>query len=300
VERAKIDWRAQFLLLSAIWGLSFMFIKVGDEALAQLQVALGRLLCGGATLLLVLAMRREALPRDPHVWGHLSVAALLVNALPFSLFAYGETHVTSVVAGMWNATTPLLTVLLAMAVLPDERPTRERGIGLGIGFAGVLVLLGIWHAPTGVALVGNLACLGAAACYALGFPYLRKYVSGRPESGVALSAGQVLCGAVALGIVTPLFTTRPSSLPVATAASVLALGALGTGLAYILNYGVIRAAGATVASTVTYVIPVFATAAGIAVLGERLSWNEPLGGLLVIMGLAVTQGRVRALAFRTA
>lgn len=80
----------------------------------------------------------------------------------------------------------------------------------------------------------------------------------------------------------------------------LALGALGTGLAYILNYGVIRAAGATVASTVTYVIPVFATAAGIVVLGERLSWNEPLGGLLVIMGLAVTQGRVRALAFRTA
>lgn len=300
METAQVAWRAQFVLLSAIWGLSFMFIKVGDQVLAPLQVAFGRLLCGAATLVIVLAIRREGLPRDPRVWGHLAVAALLVNALPFSLFAYGETQVTSVIAGMWNATTPLLTLMVAMLVLPEERPSRERVLGIGIGFAGVLVLLGIWRAPTGGALLGNLACVAAAAGYALGFPYVRRNLSGRPESVVALSTGQVLCGAAALGLVTPFLTTMPTSLPVPVAASVLSLGALGTGLAYILNFGIIRAAGATVASTVTYVIPIFSTGAGVLLLGERLSWNEPLGGLVVIVGVAVSQGRLRALTNRLA
>jgi len=260
----------QFVLLSAIWGfgLSFMFIKVGDQGPAPLQVAFGRLLCGAATLMIVLAVRREGLPRDPRVWRHLAVAALLVNALPFSLFAYAETHVTSVIAGMWNATTPLLTLLVAMLVLPEERPSSERVLGIGIGFAGVLVLLGIWHAPTGGALLGNLACLAAAAGYALGFPYVRRNLSGRPESSVALSTGQLLCGAAALALITPFLTTSPASLPLPVAASVLSLGVLGTGLAYILNFGVIQAAGATSASTVTYVIPLFSTGLAFSYLGN--------------------------------
>lgn len=287
-----MGWRAQFVALAAIWGLSFALIKVGDRALAPLQVAFGRLLFGGITLLLVLAIRRDGLPRDPKVWRHLAVAALLVNALPFSLIAYGETRIDSVTAGIWNATTPLLTVLVAMVLLPEERPTWAHAVGLGVGFAGVLVLLGVWRARAGGALLGNLACLAAAGGYALGFPYVRKYLSPRPESGVSLAAGQILCGALALAVVTPVVTTAPAALPVPVAASVLTLGILGTGVAYILNFGVIRAAGATVASTVTYVIPIVSTAAGVVILGERLVWNEPLGGALVLAGVAVAQGRL--------
>ncbi len=283
-------WRGRFLLLAAIWGNSFLFIKVGDEALAPLQVALGRVVIGAVTLLIVLAVRRERLPRDPGVWRHLMVAALLVNVLPFSLFAYGEMHVTSVLAGIWNATTPLVTLLVVLLTLPEERPTRERFAGLVLGFVGVLVVLGVWRGLGAHALLGNLACFVASACYGLGYPYIRKHLSGRPESIIALSAAQLLCSTVELAIVTPLFTAVPTTLPLRVVASVVALGALGTGVAYVLNYGLLRDAGATVASTVTYVIPLFSTVVGVLILHEQLTWNEPVGALVVILGVAVSQG----------
>lgn len=294
----RVRWEAQFGLLAAIWGLSFLFIKVGDQSLAPLQVALARVLFGSATLLLVLAIRREALPRGWRLWIHLATAAFLVNVVPFSLFAYGETQVTSVAAGIWNATTPLLTLVVAMAVLPEERPTAQRVMGLGVGFAGVLVLLGLWHAPVGGALLGNLACLGAAAGYAAGFPYVRRNISGRSESVVAISAGQILCATVELAVITALFTHVPSSISVKVVGSVLSLGVLGTGMAYVLYFNVIRAAGATVASTVTYVIPLFATAAGVLLLGERLTWDQPVGGLIVLLGVALSQGLLDLSRFR--
>src|SRR5947209_2383814 len=110
---SAIPWQARLVLLAAIWGMSFLFIKVGDEVLSPLQVALCRLIVGSIVLLLILAARREALPRDPALWSRLFVAALLFNALPFTLFAYGETRTTSVLAGIWNATTPLITLLVA-------------------------------------------------------------------------------------------------------------------------------------------------------------------------------------------
>ena len=292
--RSWLPWQGQFLLLSAIWGLSFLLIKVGDQGLPPLQVALGRLLFGAATLLVILAVRRDRLPRGAGTWGHLAVAGLLFNAVPFSLFAFGETRVTSVVAGILNATTPLLTMLVTMAALREERPSLERTLGLFIGFAGVLVVLGFWRGVGGGELLGYLACLGAAACYALGFTYVRRHLTGRRESAVALSTAQVLCGTVQVALVTPLLSKVPAAVPSPTViVSLAALGILGTGLAYVLNYGIIRAAGPTVASTVTYVIPLFSTAAGVLFLGEPIGWNEPIGGLVVILGVAVAQGRGR-------
>lgn len=296
--RPNVPWQAQFLLLSTIWGLSFLFIKVGDQALAPLQVALGRLFFGALTLLLILGLRRERLPRHLAAWGHLAVAALLLNAAPFALFAYGETRVSSVLAGIWNATTPILTVLGAMAILPAERPTRERLFALGIGFAGVLVVLGVWRSFTGNDLAGNLMCLGAAGCYGLGFPYTRRYLAGRQESTIALSSAQLLCGTAELALITPLLTSLPSHVPLPAIVSVVALGTLGTGLAYVLNYGVIRAAGATVGATVTYIVPIFSTLAGVLVLHEPLSWNEPVGALVILLGTRVSPGRLRTLRAR--
>lgn len=286
-------WQARLVLLGAIWGMSFLFIKIGDEALAPLQVTLGRLVIGTVTLLIILAARREGLPRDPGLWVRLAIAALLFNALPFSLFAYGETRTTSVLAGIWNATTPLLTLPIAIMTLPDERATWSRVSGIVVGFVGVLVVLGIWRGVGGHALIGNLACLAAAACYAVGFPYMRKYLAGQPESVVALSAAQLLCAAVEVALVTPFVTHAPAVLPLRVVGSILALGALGTGIAYVLNYGIIRDAGATNASTVTYILPLFSTVAGVLFLREHLTWNEPVGALVVILGIAVSQGRLR-------
>jgi len=290
----RLPWQARFVLLAAIWGSSFLFIKVGDGSLRPLQVTLGRMVFGAVTLLIILVARREGLPRAPRVWGHLAVAALLLNALPFSLFAYGELHTTSVLAGIWNATTPLFAFPLALLMLREERPSAARVVGLAIGFIGVLVVLGVWQGFGDHALLGNLACLGATVSYGCGFPYTRKYLAGRPGSTVALAGGQLLCGTAALALVTPLLTDLPTTVPpVSVIASVVALGVFGTGIAYILSYGLIRDVGSTTASTVTYIIPLFSTVEGVIVLGEKLAWHEPVGAAVVILGVAVSQGRLR-------
>ncbi|MHB8294001.1 MAG: DMT family transporter [Acidimicrobiales bacterium] len=274
----RARWPLRLVVLAMIWGLSFLFIKIGDEALAPLQVALGRMLCGTAALLIVMVLGRHRLPTGWRTWAHLAVASVLLNAAPFTLFAYGEQHVSSVLAGIWNATTPLTTMPVAMLLLPAEQPTRDRVAGLLVGFAGAVVVLGAWSGLGGRGLSGNLLCLAGAACYGAGFPYTRRYLSNTGRSPISLATGQLLCGTAVLAIVTPLFTTAPATLPIRVIASIVALGALGTGIAYVLNYSIIRDAGATVASTVTYLIPVFSTLAGVVVLGERLSWNEPVGG----------------------
>ena len=290
---ARAGWRGRFILLAAIWGLSFLFIKVGDEVLAPVQVALARMAVGTGTLLIILALRRERLPAFGTIWLRLAGAALLLNTLPFTLFAYGETRVTSILAGIWNGTTPLLTLLVVIAVLPEEKPTRSRVAGLGIGFLGVLVVLGIWNGIGSAALLGSLACLAAACCYGLGYPYSRRVLTGRSESTLALAAGQLLCGTVELGVITPFTTHMPATMSLRVVLSMLALGALGTGVAYVLNYTLVRDVGATITSTVTYVIPLFSTIAGIVFLGEHLSWNQPIGAVVVIAGVAVSQERLR-------
>jgi len=133
------------LLLTAIWGASFLLIKVGLEAFAPLQIVLGRMVVGALALIAVLAVRREALPRDPRRWAHAAVAATLLNTVPFTLFAYAEQRIPSVATAICNATTPLFTLLMALVVLPEEPPTARRGAGLVLGFAGVAVVLGAWN-----------------------------------------------------------------------------------------------------------------------------------------------------------
>jgi drug/metabolite transporter (DMT)-like permease len=287
------SWLAQYLLLSAIWGTSFLFIKIADRQLSPLQVVLARVALGAATVLVVLLVQRRRLPSGWRTWGHLALLALLSNVVPFALIAYGETHISSVLAGLWNATTPLFTLLFALGMLPEERPTRQRLGGLVLGFAGVVVVLGPWSGLGGPSLEGSAAVAAASACYGLSFAYLRRYVTVQPDTGVSLVAGQLLCATAMIAVVTVLFTSAPAHLGAGPVLSVVALGALGTGIAYVLNYAVVRRAGATIASTVTYVIPLFATVCGVALLEEGLSWNEPLGALIVLLGVALAQGRVR-------
>lgn len=289
-----VPWPAQFVLLAVIWGSSFALIKIADRELPVLWVALGRVALGAVALLPLLALRRERLPRDPRLWGHLAVVALVYNAVPFVLFAYGETKVSSVLAGLYNGATPLLVLLVSLAVLPEERPTRERVLGLAVGFCGVVVVLGPWRGLAGGELLGHLACLGAAACYGLAFPYTRRHLAGRAESGVSLTAAQLLCATAELAVLVPCTGGVPDlGVSAGVGLALLGLGALGTGVAYVLNYAIIRAAGAGTASTVTYLIPVFSTALGVLALGEALGWNEPAGALVVLGGIAISQGRVR-------
>jgi drug/metabolite transporter (DMT)-like permease len=289
-------WVPSFVLLAVIWGSSFLFIKVGVRELHPFYVTLGRVGAGALVLLAVLAVARDRLPRDPRLWGHLFVVAAVANAVPYTLFGYAEQRISSVLAGIWNATTPLVALPLAALMLRTERMTVRRGLGVALGFVGVLVVLGVWRGVGGAGLTGQLMCFIAAACYGLALPYQRRFVTDRPESGTALAAVQLLLATAQIAVVAPLFAgapPAPASLSADVVGSVLALGVLGTGLAFVLLFRVIRAAGATTASTVTYVIPLFATLIGVIGLGERLAWYEPVGGLVVLAGVAISQGTLR-------
>jgi drug/metabolite transporter (DMT)-like permease len=288
-----VGWRAEFVILASIWGSSFLFIKVLGEHWPALWVAFGRVALGAATLVLLTRVRSERLGFDRRLWGHLVITALLFNAMPFTLYAYGEKHVTSVIAGLWNATTPLWVLLGSLAILPEERQTPARLLGLGAGFLGVVILLGPWHGLGGNELQGQLACAAAAGCYGAGFLYTRRHLAGRAISGVALSAGQLICATVMLALLLPFASGPTSHIGLDGLGSLLALGILGSGVAYALNYAIVRAAGATVASTVTYLIPVFSTVLGVVVLGEPLSWNQPVGAAVLLGGIAISQGLPR-------
>lgn len=291
-EPAAPSWRPRFALLALIWGSSFLSIKVAVETLAPVDVAFVRVAMGAIVLLFALAVSRQRLPAGRAVWGHLFVLALIGNSLPFLLLAEGETRISSVLAGIWNATTPLLVLVVATFMLPDERPTGRRVAGLLAGFGGVLVVLGPWRSVGGGELTGQLMCLGAAACYGIAFPYTRRFVAGRPDSGMALSAGQLIWSSLQLGVATAFIGGAPSHLSLDPVLAMLALGVLGTGFAYILNYAIVRRAGATTASTVTYLVPVVATALGIAVLGEHLEWNQPAGAAVVLASVAFSEGLI--------
>ncbi|GLH97705.1 transporter [Phytohabitans aurantiacus] len=292
----KLDLRGflpGFLALAVIWGASFLFIKVGVRELHPLYLTLFRVGAGALTLLVVLALGRQRLPRDPRLWGHLAVVAAIGVALPFTLFGFGEERVSSVLAGIWNATTPLVALPLAVLVFRTERMNTRRAVGIGLGFVGVLTVLGVWQGVGGSQLTGQLMCFGAAACYGLAIPYQKKFVAGHAASGLSLSAVQLLIATVQMAIVAPLFAgapPAPTALSLDVIASVLALGALGTGLAFVLHMRNIRLAGASTASTVTYLIPIVATVIGVVALGEGVSWYQPVGALIVLLGVAVSQG----------
>ncbi|GAA2103218.1 DMT family transporter [Microlunatus panaciterrae] len=286
-------WLPGMLGLAAIWGSSFLFIKVGVSALHPLYVAFGRVASGAVALLLVLAVLRQGLPRDRVLWLHNAFIGVVGTVLPFSLFAFGERHIDSLLAGIWNSTTPLIVLPMAVLVFRTEHLTVRRTVGLTLGFVGALVILGIWHGADGTSVAGQLMCLAAACCYGVAIPYTKRFIAPRPESGLVMSTCQLLVASVVLAVAAPLITgtvPHPDALPWQVVASVLLLGAVGTGFAFIVNMRNIRLVGASTASMVTYIIPVFAVLVGVLVLDEHLTWYQPVGAGIVLAGVAVSQG----------
>ncbi len=286
----QIGWLPSFILLSAIWGSSFALIKIAvDEGVPPMWVALWRCVFGALALSAVCLAKRLRFPRSRATWGHAAVVAALLNAMPFALFAWGETQVSSLLAGVFNATTPLTTLVFVLVLVPGEQPEPRRLLGLLMGFVGVLVVLGVWHGVHGGTVPGSLACLGAAACYGAGFAYTRRFFSGGGEPAIVLSAVQISCATMELLAVGPPVSGLPRWPGPGAGIALLLLGTFGTGVAYVLNLSVIRAAGATVASTVTYLIPLWSTLLGTAALSEPLGPDVLIGGLLIVVGAVLTR-----------
>ena len=284
-----------FLLLSAVWGSSFLFIKLGLlGGFGPLTLVALRLVFGAVVMWLLVFRQGLRLPRQLSVLLMIAFLALINNTIPFTLITWGELFIDSGMAAILNSTVPLFAVLLSHIALADEPLTARRVAGVAIGFVGVLVLF----APDIVAgsgsgrLAGQVAVILASVGYAAGSVFARKYLRGIQPS--VLSAAQLafaflwIVGA-ALLLEQP-WTATPA--PIAWF-SALWLGILGTGLAYLLFFILIRDIGATPTTMVTYVIPLFAVVFGVIFLRETLRWEYLLALALIFVGVWFVNSRQR-------
>jgi len=289
----KTSWVTLYIALGIVWGCSFIFIKLGLEFLTPIGVAFGRVSLGALTLVLWARFKGIALPTGRIMWLHLWVVALLLNVIPGFLFAYAETEVTSILAGIINAVTPLMTLLAIMVAFREEKPKNYQVIGLLIGFVGVLTVLGAWQGLGDNPTIAVIALLSAVACYGVSYPYSRKFVLPKKLQAESLAAGQLIMGALTLLPLYLIDGIAEDSYTVGPVTAMLALGILGSGFAYIWNFKIMEVAGSAIASTVTYVTPVVAVIVGIIFLGEGVTWYEPVGGLIVLLGAAISQNRIK-------
>ena len=224
---------------------------------------------------------------------HLWVVSLLLNVVPGFFFALAETEVTSVLAGIINAVTPLMTLLAIMVVTRDEKPKLYQVVGILIGFTGVLTVLGAWKGLGENPLWAILILLAAVTCYGFSFPYSRRFVLPHKLAPESIAAGQVTLGAVTL---LPFFIYNgidKYEYKPAPVLAMLALGVFGSGFAYIWNFKVMAIAGSAIASSVTYLTPVVAVIVGVIFLQEKIYWYEPIGALIVLLGAAIGQNRIK-------
>ena len=279
--------------LSCIWGASFLLIKVSLEGLTPPQVALGRVAAGAAVLVVASLASGQRTRWTWRLTGHLAFLAVVANVGPFVLFAWAEERIPSGLAGILNGTTPLLTLIVAMALLPEEGASLARVVGLVLGFLGVVLIVGPWREGiSGASVAGQAACLLASACYGVAFVYTRRFVAQRGHPPLLLAAGQLTAAMVWLVLAAPFVAVDAVELTARVIAAIVALGAVGTGFAYLLYYGLIRDVGATTASMVTYLIPIVAVFLGVVVLDEPLTWNVFAGAAVVISGVLIAERRL--------
>ncbi len=286
------EW-GMLCLLSLLWGGSFFFVGVAVVELPPLTIVWLRVALGALTLWGVVAFLRLPLPRSPRVWLSILIMGCLNNVIPFSLIVWGQTHIASGLASVFNGTTPLFTILVAAVFLADERISAHKIIGIVLGFSGVLVMVGAdVLSGLGANVLGQLAILAAAISYAFAAVFGRRFkVLGL--NPIVLATGQVTLSTLVLlplmwVVDQPLSFSMPGT-PVILA--IIALAVFSTALAYILFFRLLASAGATNLSLVTFLIPVSAILLGVFVLDERLELRHYWGIGFIGLGLLAIDGR---------
>jgi drug/metabolite transporter (DMT)-like permease len=286
------DW-ALLGLLAAIWGSAFLFIRLGVEQVPPATLTAGRIGIGAGALLAFARWRGLRLPALGREWGGFLALGVVGNALPFVLISWGQERVPSGLAGLLMAVMPLTTLVLAHRFVPGERMTARRAAGFGLGFGGILVLVGpdvLLELGGGASdLVREAAVLGGALCYAANSVLARRL--GGPEPLVT-SAG-VMLAASALMLPVALGWDRPWEVEADAVAwgSVVWLGVVATGVATLVFFQLIASAGPTFFSLINYLIPCIALGLGAAALGEPIERNALAALALVLGGIALAQTR---------
>jgi drug/metabolite transporter (DMT)-like permease len=283
-------------VIALIWGWSFLFIKVGVEGMTPTAVAGARIALGALVMLAVVRAQGIVLPRDRTTWRHLLVMGVVFNVLPFTMLAWGEERITSALAAVLNATTPLFAALMT-ALMLGERLRRVQLGGILLGFVGVAIAAGAGASDlTGSSVVGSLGVIAAAACYGFGFAYARRNLGETPP--LVAATGQLVAGSLVIlpfSIVTSV--TEGIDLAPHRVLAVVLLGVLGTGYAHLLNYRSIAEVGPTRASVVTQLVPVVAVTVGVLFLDEPFHVRIVAGAALTLFGIALLHDRIKR--FRT-
>lgn len=284
---------AMLILLSMLWGGSFFFVGVVVTDLPPLTIVALRVGIAAITLWIIALMIGLRPPKELRVWGAFLGMGLLNNVVPFALIVWGQTQIASGLASILNAATPIFAVLVAGMLLPDERVTPLKLAGVGIGFVGVVVMIGLPALSGGGSLIAQLAIIAAALSYAFAGVYGRRFkVMG--INPIITAAGQVTASTIVLTPVA-LMVDGPLdvvAMSVDTWAAIVGLAVLSTAVAYVLYFKILETAGATNVLLVTLLVPVSAILLGSLFLNESLEVVHFVGMLLIAIGLSAIDGRL--------
>jgi drug/metabolite transporter (DMT)-like permease len=289
------EW-GMLLVLSLLWGGSFLFNGILVKTLPPFTIVTGRVLIAAVALNLIVRATGHSMPRDGKSWAAFFVMGLINNMIPFCLIVWGQTHIASGLASILNATTPLFGVVVAHLLTADEKMTGNRLLGVIVGFAGVAYMIGFdVLRDLGTNVLAQLAVLGAALSYSFAGIYGRRF----RQMGMAPllpAAGQVTASSV-LMLPIALIIDHPWTLAAPSAETWMALfglALLSTAVAYVLFFRILATAGATNLMLVTFLIPVSAILLGAAILGEQLQAKHLVGMAMIAIGLAAIDGRLFA------
>ena len=283
----------RFIALSVVWGGSFLFMKWALTGMTFYSVALGRNIFGALTLVILAVMLKRRLQIPTPMLPHIVVSALLMMVIPALLFAWAGTQISSGLSSIYNATTPIMTVVVSWAAFRGTHLSARALLAVGIGFLGVIIVAEPWSQAStsggaGEGLWGHAACLAATFCYGLAYVYIRKHLGNPSADPLVIAAWQVSAAALILAPAAPFMDWNGLHIDFVSTSGIVLLGALSTGLAYAWNNDLIQAWGPSRAAQTTYATPVIGVLLGIFLLQESLSWIQPLGMLLVLLGVVLS------------
>jgi drug/metabolite transporter (DMT)-like permease len=276
-----------------LWGASFLFAKIAVGAIPVFVALAARVMIGAASLGLYLIVTRHELPRELRIWRMFLFMGVFNNAVPFALLFWAQTEITAGLGAILNAMTPIFTLIVAHFLTRDEKITRDKLIGIGIGFCGVAVLVGpSLLLDPGRAALAKVACIVASVSYGFASVFGRRFAR-EGVSPLSATFGQIVTSSLVIFPIALFFhpVATLAAAPVEVYLALLGLGIVSTAFAYVLFYKILARAGATNVSLVTLLVPVSATILGALVLDETLTPMQGLGMALISIGLLVMDGR---------
>lgn len=285
---------ARLATLSLFWGSVFLWIKIAGYAFSAVQMVLVRLVLGAIVLLIIMRLRGMRLPTEKRIWGHLAVAALIGNAIPWVLYAEGERLGTSSAAAVVNGSAPVWTLAATLLLGAEARVNMAKVGGVLFGLSGTVLVAAPWHSGGHNSVLSIVCFVLGSISFGSSFAYMHRFLAGRGVPPLTLAGGQLSVASAMLLLVTPFLGLQPIHFRTDSVIALIILGVICTGFASVLNFELIFKDGASVASTVTYLMTVIAVILGALALSEHIGWNVAIGTVAVLGATALLRRKAPA------